>query len=35
MCFAFVNSFGAALGVRFLLGITESSMLPGIAYYMS
>ncbi|KAH7121512.1 putative MFS transporter [Dactylonectria macrodidyma] len=32
---AFVNSTPAACGVRFLLGIFEAGMLPGIAYYLS
>lgn len=32
---AFVHSFDSACGVRFLLGIFEAGMLPGIAYYLS
>ena len=32
---AFVNTIGSACGVRFLLGLFEAGMLPGIAYYMS
>ena len=32
---AFVTNLSAACGVRFLLGIFEAGMLPGIAYYMS
>lgn len=32
---AFVNTEAQASGVRFLLGIFEAGMLPGIAYYMS
>jgi MFS family permease len=32
---AFVHDFSAICGVRFLLGIFEAGMLPGIAYYMS
>ena len=32
---AFVHNIHAACGVRFLLGIFEAGMLPGIAYYMS
>ncbi|KIW12579.1 hypothetical protein PV08_09857 [Exophiala spinifera] len=32
---AFVHTKAAACGVRFLLGIFEAGMLPGIAYYMS
>ncbi|CAE7028183.1 hypothetical protein CFE70_004052 [Pyrenophora teres f. teres 0-1] len=32
---AFVTDMSSACGVRFLLGIFEAGMLPGIAYYMS
>jgi MFS family permease len=32
---AFVHNFSAICGVRFLLGIFEAGMLPGIAYYLS
>lgn len=32
---AFVNDVPQACGVRFVLGIFEAGMLPGIAYYMS
>ncbi|KAK7030402.1 hypothetical protein VNI00_014146 [Paramarasmius palmivorus] len=32
---AFVKDIGGACGVRFLLGVFEAGMLPGIAYYMS
>jgi sugar phosphate permease len=32
---AFVHNKAAVSGVRFLLGIFEAGMLPGIAYYMS
>lgn len=32
---AFVHSQAAICGVRFLLGIFEAGMLPGIAYYLS
>jgi len=32
---AFVETKAAVCGVRFLLGIFEAGMLPGIAYYMS
>ena len=32
---AYVHSFSAACGVRFILGIFEAGMLPGIAYYLS
>jgi MFS family permease len=32
---AFVDNFSAAAGVRFLLGVFEAGMMPGIAYYLS
>jgi MFS family permease len=32
---AWVTNLAAASGVRFLLGVFEAGMLPGIAYYMS
>jgi len=32
---AFVTNMQAAAGVRFILGILEAGMMPGIAYYMS
>ncbi|KAL2259525.1 hypothetical protein VTK26DRAFT_6782 [Humicola hyalothermophila] len=32
---AFVNNFSQAAGVRFLLGMFEAGLLPGIAYYLS
>ncbi|KIW01985.1 hypothetical protein, variant [Verruconis gallopava] len=32
---AFVHNFSAICGVRFLLGVFEAGMLPGIAYYLS
>lgn len=32
---AFVHSTGALAGVRFVLGIFEAGMMPGIAYYLS
>lgn len=35
ICTAFVQNMAAACGVRFLLGLFEAGMLPGIAYYMS
>jgi MFS family permease len=35
LCTAFVHNFGQAAGVRFLLGVFEAGMLPGIAYYLS
>jgi MFS family permease len=30
-----VDNFSQAAGVRFLLGVFEAGMMPGIAYYMS
>ncbi|BGP40877.1 hypothetical protein JCM10449v2_004842 [Rhodotorula kratochvilovae] len=35
LCMAFVNSYGAAVAVRFLLGIAEGGVFPGLAYYLS
>lgn len=35
VCFAFVRDIQSACAVRFLLGIFEAGMLPGIAYYMT
>lgn len=35
MVMAFVQSYGAAIAVRFLLGIAEAGMLPSIAFYLS
>ncbi|GMK58035.1 hypothetical protein CspeluHIS016_0500670 [Cutaneotrichosporon spelunceum] len=35
MATAFVHSFGSAVAVRFLLGVFEAGVLPGIAYYLS
>ncbi|KAL2162288.1 hypothetical protein VTH06DRAFT_7201 [Thermothelomyces fergusii] len=32
---AYVDNFAQAAGVRFLLGVFEAGMMPGIAYYMS
>ncbi|EHK43813.1 uncharacterized protein TrAtP1_008232 [Trichoderma atroviride] len=32
---AYVNTLGQAAAVRFLLGIFEAGMMPGIAYYLS
>ncbi|KAF2659562.1 MFS general substrate transporter [Lophiostoma macrostomum CBS 122681] len=32
---AFVHSKSAIMGVRFMLGVFEAGMLPGIAYYLS
>lgn len=35
VCTAFVHNQAQASGVRFLLGIFEAGMMPGIAYYLS
>ncbi|KAJ9118392.1 hypothetical protein QFC24_006221 [Naganishia onofrii] len=35
IAFGFVNTYGGGLAVRFLLGLAEAGMLPGIAYYLS
>jgi MFS family permease len=35
ICTAFVHNIHSASGVRFLLGMFEAGMLPGIAYYLS
>ncbi|KAF2135986.1 uncharacterized protein K452DRAFT_303143 [Aplosporella prunicola CBS 121167] len=35
ICTAFVHDIHSASGVRFLLGLFEAGMLPGIAYYLS
>lgn len=35
LCTAFVHGYDSASGLRFLLGVFESGMLPGIAYYLS
>jgi MFS family permease len=35
LCTAFVHNRAQAAAVRFLLGIFEAGMLPGIAYYLS
>ncbi|EKG10286.1 Major facilitator superfamily [Macrophomina phaseolina MS6] len=35
ICTAFVQNIHSASGVRFLLGVFEAGMLPGIAYYLS
>lgn len=35
VCMAFVHNFSQACGVRFLLGVFEAGMMPGIAYYLS
>ncbi|KAF5122625.1 putative transporter [Metarhizium anisopliae] len=35
VCNAFVTTLPQAMGVRFLLGVFEAGMMPGIAYYLS
>ena len=35
MIIGFVQSYGALLAVRFLLGVAETAMLPGLAFWMS
>lgn len=35
LAMGFVQSKGAAYAVRFLLGVAEAGMMPGIAYYLS
>ena len=35
MIIGFVESYGALLAVRFLLGIAETALLPGLAFWMS
>ncbi|KAF2097672.1 putative MFS transporter [Rhizodiscina lignyota] len=35
ICTAFVDNIHSASGVRFLLGMFEAGMMPGIAYYLS
>ncbi|KAI1078785.1 putative MFS transporter [Whalleya microplaca] len=35
LCTAFVQDLPAGCGVRFVLGIFEAGMMPGIAYYLS
>jgi MFS family permease len=35
ICTAFVQDLSGACGVRFVLGIFEAGMMPGIAYYLS
>jgi len=32
---AFVHNFGQAFAVRFLLGVAEAGVFPGMAYYLS
>ncbi|KPV77692.1 uncharacterized protein RHOBADRAFT_41688 [Rhodotorula graminis WP1] len=35
LCMAFVHTFGQAIAVRFLLGIAEGGVFPGIAFFLS
>ena len=35
MIIGFVESYGALLAVRFMLGIAETALLPGLAFWMS
>ena len=35
ICTAFVHNAAQACGVRFMLGLFEAGMMPGIAYYLS
>ncbi|KAE8377505.1 major facilitator superfamily domain-containing protein [Aspergillus bertholletiae] len=35
LCTAFVHNLSSAAGVRFLLGVFEAGILPGISYYLS
>lgn len=35
MCTGFVQNFSSLCGVRFLLGIFEAGILPGLVYYLS
>lgn len=35
MVIGFVESYGALLAVRFLLGVAETALLPGLAFWMS
>lgn len=35
VAFSFVRNRGDAIAVRFILGIFEAGMLPGLAYYLS
>ncbi|KPV77704.1 uncharacterized protein RHOBADRAFT_11949, partial [Rhodotorula graminis WP1] len=35
LCMGFVQNYGQAIGVRFLLGVAESCIFPGLAFYLS
>ena len=35
MCMGFVQSYGALVALRFLLGVFEAGMMPGIIYLTS
>lgn len=35
LCMGYVHTIGQAYGVRFLLGMFEAGILPGIAFYLS
>ncbi|GAA5890593.1 hypothetical protein JCM8208_004926 [Rhodotorula glutinis] len=35
LCMGFVENYGQAIGVRFLLGVAESCIFPGLAFYLS
>ncbi|KPV77718.1 uncharacterized protein RHOBADRAFT_31279 [Rhodotorula graminis WP1] len=35
LCMGFVQNYGAAIAVRFLLGIGEGGIFPGLAFYLS
>lgn len=35
MCTGFVHDFPSLCGVRFLLGIFEAGIMPGLVYYLS
>lgn len=35
MCMGFVKSYGALVGLRFLLGVFEAGVMPGVVYLIS
>lgn len=35
VCMGLVHNFGGLLGTRFLLGLTEAGLFPGVVYYLS
>jgi sugar phosphate permease len=35
MCMGATNSFGSVTGVRFLLGVFEAGLFPGLVYYIT